>query len=288
MMRLSLSDKKHCYNHPHRETVLICDRCKVSYCADCLVEVDGAKLCANCRSELAAALAAIPTFREKVEGWGRSLAIGVIVLGVLGAIGSGIFLFYRTNLERPLTPEELARFRYAMSGTFETPEGIMVTSTVLGSSVVSATSEDPAFPAKSLINEYTGPGAPPWRSTSASFPQEVVIQLGNPSSVEKLILTNSSTEPPDTYVKDFEVLVSQVGPSSGFTSVGRFQLAPTTDPQKYAFPVVQASYIMLRVLSNQGSTAYTSLDEFDAYVVPDNPLGPPKTPEPATSTPVAK
>jgi hypothetical protein len=294
-MRPNLTDKKYCYNHPHRQTALICDRCKVPYCAECLVDDDGTKRCANCRSEIAAAIAAIPTFGDKLRAWGRSFLVGFIVLGVLGGIGFGLFTLYQDNFARPLTPEELARFRYAMTGSFETAEGVNVTSTVLGAKIVSATSDDPTSPAKSLINEYTGPGAPPWRSTSATFPQEVVISLENPSPIEKVILTNSSTESPDTFVRDFEVLVSATAPDSGFKSVGRFVLAPIADPQSFTFPLAQGSFVMLRVLSNQGSTAYTSLDEFNAYVIPDNPLGPPRTPTPtlsaqlpATPSPAAK
>ena len=271
-MRVHLETKKHCYNHPHRDTVLACERCRISYCPDCLAEYDGSKLCATCIRELADAKAAIPTTRERLADFGRRLKVTAIVLVVVGLISAGLFQVYRGSFERPLTPEELARFRYAMSGTFQTPEGINVTSTVLGAAIASETSQDPAHPAKSLINEYTGPGAPAWRSTSATFPQNVVISLDQVSSVEKVIFTNNPSEPTDTYPKEVEVLVSNQGPDKGFTSVGSYQLAQTTDPQKFTFPTVQASWIELRILSNYGSTAYTSLDEFNAFNVPDSSI----------------
>lgn len=271
-MRVHIETKKRCYNHPHRETELSCERCRISYCPECLLEYDGAKLCAPCVRELEAAKAAIPTPRQRIAAFGQRLKVTAIVLVVVGLVGAGLFQLYRGSFERPLTPEELARFRYAMSGTFQTAEGINVTSTVLGAKIVSATSQDPAHPAESLINEYTGPGAPAWRSTSAAFPQDVVIGLDQQSTVEKVIFTDNPSEPADTYPKEVEVLVSLQGPDRGFTSAGRFTLTQSTDPQKFTFPGVEALWIELRVLSNYGSTAYTSLDEFNAYNVPDNAI----------------
>ncbi len=270
-MRVHLETKKRCYNHPHRETQLACERCRASYCASCLQAYDGQQLCANCVRELEDAKAAIPTPRQRVEAFGQKLKVTAIVLVAVGLVGFGLFQVYRSSFERPLSPEELARMRYALAGTFQTSEGINVNSTVLGSKIVSVTSADPAHPAESLIDEYTGPGAPAWRSTSAAFPQNVVVGLGDLSSVQKVIFTNNSSEPADTYPKEVEVLVSTQGPDKGFTSVGTFQLTQTTDPQKFTFTSVQGTFIELRILSNFGSTAYTSLDEFDAYNVPNNP-----------------
>ena len=283
-METQAQTKKRCYIHPHRETELACERCRTAYCPDCLVDHEGAKLCPNCIRELEDARAALLTPRQKVAKFGRQLGVIAIVIGVLGVVVVGLFFAYRQNFDRPLTPEELARFRYAMTGSFVTEEGVNVTSTVLGAKIVSATSDDPAHPAKSLINEYTGPGAPAWRTTSAEFPEEVVIGLDQPSSVEKVIFTNNPSEPADTYPKDVEVLLSLQGPDSGFSPAGHFQLEQTTDPQKFTFPIGQALWIKLRVLSNFGSTSYTSLDEFNAFTVPDSPAGGP-TPTAGVATP---
>ena len=267
-MRVHLEARKRCYNHPHRETELVCARCKIALCADCLVEEDGARLCAICRRELADAKAARLSFGQKVVVELRRIAIGIVVVAVLVGVIAGVFAIFRPNLQQQITPEELARFRYALSGSFETEEGINVSSTVLGASVASASSEAVAYPAKQLINEYSGPGIPAWRSEAASFPQEIVVAFNEPATVQKTILVNNPAEPSETYVRHFELLLSPVGPDRGFVSAGTFEAQQTTDPQRFELKPTTGRWVMLRILDNYGSPEYTSLDEFNTYVVP--------------------
>lgn len=284
MVRLHMEARKRCYNHPHRETELACDRCKTSLCVECLVKHGDQKLCAQCVAELEAAEAAKLTLRERVAQSLRSFGTGILVFGVLAGVLGGIFFAFRGYFDRPISPEELARFRYAMTGTFETEEGINVSSTVLGAKVARATSEAEGYPAKQVINEYSGPSVVAWRSADASVPQEIVVEFQDSSTVQKVNLVNGQAEPPETYVKDFEILVSTTGPTEGYQSVGRFRLEPTTELQRFEFDPVPARWIMLRVLSNRGSTEYTSLDEFNSYVVPARPTTGPR----ATQSPAAR
>lgn len=260
--------RKRCYNHPHRETSLVCDRCKTTFCDECLTKQDGALLCSSCLRELEDAKAARLTLKQRAILWLQSFGRGLIIAGVLLGVLAGIFFAFRGYLDRPISPEELARFRYAVAGTFETEEGINVSSTVLGGKVVDWTSAAEGYPAKQLINEYTGPGAPPWRSANAAFPQEIVVEFQDPSTVEKVNLANNADEPPETYVKDFEVLVSAEGSNRGFVSVGRFRMEQTSELQRFHFTPTVARQIKLRILSNYGSQDYTSLDEFNTYVIP--------------------
>ena len=272
MLRMHLEAKKRCYNHPHRLSEATCERCKLTLCAECIVEYEGARFCANCQRELADAKALKPTFRDQVREQVRSFTTGLIVLAVLGVLVGGVFLFFRPHFDRPLTPEELARFRYAIAGTFETPDGVNVTSTLLEAKIVGVTSEAEGYPATNLINEYALDGWPGWRSANADLPQEIVVQTGNPSAIEKVILTNHPTEPVASYVKEFEVLVSTEGPDRGFSSVGRWAMEPNAEAQTFTFPKTMATYIKLRILSRQGDSPYTSLAEFNAFVVPEKPF----------------
>ena len=155
-----------------------------------------------------------------------------------------------------------------------------VLSTVLGGKIYSATSEQPGFEAKRLIDEYTGDGFSGWRSADATFPQEVIVEPGQLSRIEKIIVQLHPTEPIDTAPREIEVLVSIVSPDGPFQSVGRFTLAATPDAQPFLFPGVNARWVMLRVLSNRGG-AYTALGEFDAYILPRNPFGSVEQPTPA-------
>ena len=278
MARIHVEAKKRCYNHPHRPTETLCERCKLSLCNECVVEYEGARLCASCQRELADLKALTPTFGERVRESFRSFTTSLIVVGVLGVIVVGMFFIVRPYIDKPLTPEELARFRYAAGGSFETPDGVNVLSTVLEGTVVSASSEAEGHVARNLINEYAGDAWPGWRSTDAQLPQEIVFAARETALIEKVILTNHPTEPVESYVKDFEVLVSTEGSESGFTSVGQWTLQANAEPQAFTFPQTAAHYIKLRILSRQGESPYTSLAEFNAFVVPFRPGMPTETP----------
>lgn len=269
-MRAALETRKRCYNHPHRETTLTCDRCKTSYCAECLGEYGDDKVCRVCRQELVDFQAAQLTFGQKAANSARSFGNGLIVTTIVLAVLAGVFYFSRGWFDKPLTPEEMARFRYAMAGSFETEEGVNVSSTVMGAQVISATSAAEGHPAKQLINEYTGPAIPAWRSADATFPQEIVVELQDGSVVQKVILTNNTEEPAATYPMTIEVLVSTQAADAGFVAVGQFTLSQTADPQRLEFAPTPAKWAKLRILGNYGSTEYTSLDEWDTYQVPLN------------------
>jgi hypothetical protein len=203
----------------------------------------------------------------------------IIGAAVIALVAGGLLYAFRDSFNRPITPEEMARFRYAMMGSFITEEGLNLNSTVLDAKVVSATSAAPDHPAKTLIDEYPLGGLPGWRSESATFPQEIVVSWGDKGSPTKVILVNHPDDDPATYVRDFEVLVSAEGPASGFKSVGRFTMTQDSELQRFELAPVSGRWAMLRILSNYGSSTYTSLVEFDAYVVQNDPTRASPTPK---------
>ncbi len=220
-----------------------------------------------------------PTVADRIGGMLRSLRNTMIIISVIALICGGIFYAFRGLMDQPITPEMMARFRYAAAGTFETPEGVNVNSTVLGARLVFFTSQQHGYEATHLINEYVGTSYPGWRSASATFPQDIVVEQQNVSTISKVILTQQPDEPRDTWAKDFEIQASTQGPDRGFVTIGKWELRQVDGPQRFTFPVAQSRWLRLRILSNYGSRSYTSLGEFDAYVVRSNPLGPPITPE---------
>jgi hypothetical protein len=260
--------RNRCYLHPHRQAEIKCDRCKTGLCAECARPYQDLTLCEHCRDELELAVASKPTFRTRLTDSLIALRNGSIVVVVAVAVCAGLFFLFRPLLSQPISPEEFARFRYAVTGSFQTPEGINLNSTVLNAKIVAYTSDRPGFEVKHLINEYTGTEYPGWRSTNTTFPQDVVVEHDQEGSTSKVILYQHANEPPATMAKDFEIDVSDVGPNQGFQAVGRWQLAQTAGPQKFTFPPAHGKWIRLRILSNYGSADYTSLDEFDAYAIP--------------------
>jgi hypothetical protein len=221
-----------------------------------------------------------PTLASRVRDFFTSLRNTIVVIAVVALVGGAIFYVFRGFLNQPITPEEMARFRYAASGSFETPEGINANSTVLGAKIVSFTSQRPGFEATHLINEYTGADYPGWRSADAAWPQDVVVEHDQVAAVSKFIFTQQGSEPPATWAKDVEVDASTEGPDRGYSKIGQWRLEQVTGPQKFTFAAVSAKWLRLRVLANYGSSAYTSLDEFDAYVVTQNPLAESPSPTP--------
>jgi hypothetical protein len=263
--------RNRCYLHPHRMAEQKCERCKTALCGECVREYRGQQLCEHCLEELEFFEASKPTVADRVRGFFRSLRNTLIVIAVVAVICGGMFYLFRNLMDQPITPEQMARFRYAASGSFQTPEGINVNSTVLGAKLVSFTSQRPGFEATHVINEYAGPDYPGWRSANASFPQDFIVEQQNVSAISKVILTQQPDEPENTWTKDFEIQASTEGPDRGFATIGRWQLHQVTGPQRFTFPATKSKWLRLRILSNYGSTEYTSLAEFDAYVVPAGP-----------------
>ena len=271
MLKMYADSRNRCYLHPHRAAELKCDRCKTGLCSECVREYQGQHVCENCLNELELAEASKPTLGERVRGSLITFRNAAIVVVIVVALCGGAFYAFRGTLNQPITPEQLARFRYAASGSFQTAEGINVNSTVLSAKVVSFTSQRVGFEATHLINEYVGDGYPGWRSTDATFPQEVVVQGQGLTAVSKVILTQQPGEPAETLARDFEVDVSAQDPNPSWVTIGHWQAQQIGGPEHFTFPVTPTKLIRLRILSNYGSTQYTSLGEFDAYAIPVGP-----------------
>ncbi len=273
MIRANLEARHQCHLHPHRPATEYCQRCRRPLCDECKHQYgDLDVICETCRNELEMADQMRLTPRERVLQSLISLRNTIIGIVVFAGLFGGGFFILRDNLDIELTPEELARFRYAMTGNFTTEEGINATTTVLGAVVVNATSERTDHDAGRLIDEYHGPNFEGWRSADVSFPQEIVVQLTDRLTPDKVILSNHPTEPVDSYVKDFEVLLSTESPDGPWQSVGRWTAEQRPEIQRFTFETAPASFAMLRVLSNYGNREFTSLTSFELYVTVDDPL----------------
>jgi hypothetical protein len=295
VLRAYLTDAKRCYIHAHRTVQTQCARCKTPYCDECLTErTDGifadivAKderqpdplFCARCVEELEA-LGELEAFRHR-PWWQRirpgraTLNRAAIYLVVAAAILVPIGFAARSAASTTLSPEELARVKVGLTGSFQSVEGTNFLSTVYGGTFVRANAPAaPGHDGSRLIDTWIIPDVPGWRSQSASFPQELVFQLPEALKMNKVILRPQPDEPPETWVKDFEVLVSSKSATDGFTSATRGSLSVEqarraidpdgADQPRFEFAETGAKWVMLRILSNQGSRDYTSLGEFEVY-----------------------
>ena len=295
MLRAYLSEEKRCYNHPNRVVGTSCARCRLPLCDECLtthtepvfariVAADERRpppsFCSRCVEELEAIGAAEAErhrpLHQRLRPTRAGLQRAAIYAAVLTVIMVPMAFAVRNVASTTLTPEEVARFAIGLRGSFQTVEGTNFLSDPFGGRFISASHPArPNYPHTRLIDTFANTAVPGWRSLEATVPQEMVFALPSQLAVSKVILRPQPNEPEGTWVKEFEVLVSTEGPDRGFTSVGKWTLDPVqaragTDlerpnPPRFEFPETQARWVMLRVLSNNGSTDYTSLAEFEVY-----------------------
>jgi hypothetical protein len=298
-----LADQKPCYNHPHRLVRTSCARCRTALCEECLtrrtddvfarvVATDEKRpqplFCARCVEELEALAAAEAYKRRPLYQRLRPTQAGVsrvaIYLVVVAVILVPLGLLVRNMAATVLTPEELARMKFGLVGTFQTPEGTDFLSQVYGGSFIHASRpSQPDHDPSRLIDTWATERLPGWRSKDASFPQEMIFALPRPLAINKVILRAHPAEPERTWVRDFEVLVSTQSADAGFAPVTRGTLdvqraRAALEPdartlQRFEFGDTNAHWVMLRVLSNQGDDGYTSLGEFEVYWIPPNQRG---------------
>ncbi len=244
MLRAYLTDAKRCYIHAHRTVRTQCARCKTPYCDECLetrtggvfarvVEQDEKHpeplFCARCVEELEI-LQAQDEFRHRPlwqrlipsEAAVRRAAIYTVVAAlILVPLGFAA----RSVASTTLSPEELARFKIGSAGGFQSVEGTNFLNTVYGAKFIRATAaSQPEHQPSRLIDTWTASEVPAWRSQDATLPVDLVFELPNTLKVNKLILRPHPDEPPATWVKDFELLVSTKSASDGFQSVVRRSL----------------------------------------------------------------
>ena len=286
MLRAHLTETKHCYQHPHRVVKTACARCKTPYCDECLETRDNGlfarivakderkpapMFCERCVDEIEA-LTALEAERkrplhQRLRPTRDGLRRTAIYAAVIAAVTIPMFFAVRSMSETTITPEELARIKIGLSGGYLSPEGVNLLADAFGGKFVraSAASQPGHEPAR-LIDSYAQPEVPGWRSATSSVPIELVFRLDQRTRFNMLVLKPHPSEPPETNIKELELLVSE-SPDGGFTRAGGGAMSPG---QELRLPVgeVMTRYVMLRILSAQGSAPYLSLAELEVLLSP--------------------
>ena len=237
------------------------------FCSRCIAEID--------------ALAAIQAYqrrplRQKLRPTRSGFQRVAIWTAVITFLMVPMSIAVRTMAETTLTPEELHRIRLGLTGGFLTPDGINLLTDAFGGRFARASAPSPSnHQPTRLIDGWAAVDVPAWRSSDARLPVDLVFSLRERITVNNVILRPHPGEPPETWVREFEVLVSTDAPDSGFTSIRAGALpssverppsATGTDADpKFSFPDAAARYIVLRVHSTHGAAPYASLAEFEVY-----------------------
>lgn len=118
------------------------------------------------------------------------------------------------------------------------------------------------YGARNLLRDNGPDATPGWRSTSATLPQELTLELRHSLLVDRVAFRQTQASVPESWVRDVELLLSQSASESGYASVGRWTLRQVTAPQEFSFRPVQARFARLRVLSRHGEAEYVALGAF--------------------------
>jgi hypothetical protein len=296
VLRAYLTEEKRCYDHPHRVVKTACARCKVAYCEECLEERTGGLFarivardekqprplfCSRCVEEVEA-LEALEAERkrplhQRLRPTRSGLHRAAIYVAVILVIAVPLAFGVRSIAEATLSPEEFARIRTGLLGSFTTAEGTNLASSLIGGTFIRASApSQPNHDPSRLIDTWAAASVAGWRSQDATLPQELVFALPSKTRITKVILRPHPTEPEETWVKDYEILVSADSPNTGFTRVASgtldvqqaraaMNVENAGEPVRLEFADTVAHYVMLRITSNQGSRDYTSLAELEVY-----------------------
>ena len=92
------------------------------------------------------------------------------------------------------------------------------------------------------------------------------VLSGAQAYANTVTLQASEQSPPETWVREFRVFVSTESADGPWEEVGAYALAESPLLQRFDFETRPAWYIKLVILSNHGSSEYTSLAEVGVYL----------------------
>jgi hypothetical protein len=97
-----------------------------------------------------------------------------------------------------------------------------------------------------------------WRSPTGLFPQQLGYELAAPVTLDRVAFRQAPEAPSDSWAKEVGLLLSGA-PERGFYLVGRWTLAPSTEPQEFAFFETPARYVRVCLYGNYGHPEFVSL-----------------------------
>jgi tetratricopeptide (TPR) repeat protein len=112
--------------------------------------------------------------------------------------------------------------------------------------------------ATNLDDDYPSTG---W-SADANFPQTVVLELPNESTIAEVAFNNATSQEANRAAKEIEISISSQSPTSGFEVATKAVLAQGEIGQGIRInPAKRGRWIKVRILSNYGNTHHTDLGD---------------------------
>ncbi len=278
MLKVGEARAARCTEHPHRESVDRCDRCRRRYCADCLVRGRPELLCRSCWD----ALPELEVREARSAHWlyGRldavranrpSVIAGVViavVLGLLAATGGAQVLSpaYRQQMAEGVTAVRRAPTGGGNSGgppaAASRPPRVPTLTQPFFGSPSSAAEFAPGTDPGALVDGQIDSQSPAWRSPPGFVAVDVRVRVQNSVPTARVLFAHSNAAPHETWARDVELWVSLQSDWTNEFRIGSWRLAATTEPQEFPFGPAQVASARLRILSNYGDAHQSSLAEF--------------------------
>jgi len=269
-----------CAEHPHRDALDHCDRCGRRFCADCLVRGRPQLLCRACwdaapEREARAARRAHPLLgrldrlREHRASAVAAACIAVVLgLLALSAAAQVASPSYRREVgaavDAVLRPGSRSGSSAPPAPAAGAPAATRVPTLVMPffGSASGIAEQAPGANPSALVDGQTGAASPVWRTPPGFTTAELRFRVRDATPAARVLFAHSEAAPRETWAKDVELWVSLWPGWTEEIRVGTWALAATTDPQEFSVPATRVASARLRVLSNHGGAAETSLAEF--------------------------
>jgi tetratricopeptide (TPR) repeat protein len=114
-----------------------------------------------------------------------------------------------------------------------------------------------------------GDPATGWMCADAKFPQTVILELANESTIAEVAFNNAAHWEPNGSAKDVEISISSQSATSGFEIAAKAVLVQGEIGQGIRIaPSKRGRWIKVRILSNYGNTDHTELGDVEVIGKP--------------------
>ena len=254
-----------CGNHFQRLATQRCDSCSRLLCDECLRDTDWGHVCGVCEDQMYRR-AELDRYRVRHAIFNTDMVPVLVVFALSVLMAGNLFLLSGgVDLRRDLG----VKMQLFMEGSDPT-NGILVSARANGGRATAASPAVAAFGVENLIDGLNEPDFGAWRSSEATFPQDIVLQMNLRGPIGRLEIRNHPLEPTDTWPSRAQILYADDDPRanpSDLTLIREVTLGERPSWRVDFDPII-ARYVVVRLLANHGSSSYVSVGEIEVRTPP--------------------
>ena len=249
-----------CWVHQTHAAQHRCNKCGRMFCDDCLRLSSWGHVCDVCHAEIERKEVLDRQWLHRVVFSRNWIPIGLVMLASLLMSAQLYLASNGMDLRRDLA----VKMRLFFEGS--NPEnGVVMSSAVVGGRAAAPGGSARGFEIINLIDGINEPDLAGWRSVESGSPQDVVLRVGLRGPVARVDFYNHPLEAMDSYPRRVQILVADEDPALDPESL-KLVHETVLEPLPVQFvdiPETIGRYVVVRVLENYGSRAYTSIGEVE-------------------------